>query len=136
MRQKLAATMEPVWDGVSRQISLLPRGVSGGLHRHQEAGTWGPGMWSCILVVGRCSHSAEHPLLCLNHHPSLLPYILMFVGTELTENSSQGNEGREVNQETGCACHHPVLPPDCLSVEMTGGACTHPFFPVEFSYFS
>ena len=42
---------------------------------------------------------AEHPLLCLGHHPSSLPYILMSVGTELTETSSQGNEGREVNQE-------------------------------------
>lgn len=47
--------------------------------------------------------SAEHPLLCLSHHPSSLPYILTFVGTELTETSSQGNEGRRLNQEVGCA---------------------------------
>lgn len=97
-----------------------------------------PGAQACGAASwwwGRCSHSAEHPLLCLDHHPSSLPYILMFVGTELTENSSQGNEGREVSQEAGCACHHPVLPPDCLSVEMMGGACAHPFFPAEF-YFS
>lgn len=88
--------MEPVWDGVSRQISLLPRGVSGGLHGTQACGaaSW---WWGALL-------SAEHPLLCLSHHPSSLPYILTFVGTELTETSSQGNEGRELNQEVGCAC--------------------------------
>ena len=105
--QKLAATMEPVWDGVSRQILLRPRGVSGGLHGNQEPGTWDPGVWSCILVGGRGAllSRAEHPLLCLGHHPSSLPYMLMSVGTELTETSSQGNEGREVNQEA--AVHVP-----------------------------
>ena len=55
--------------------------------------SWGGG--GGVALLSR----AEHPLLCLGHHPSSLPYILMSVGTELTETSSQGNEGREVNQE-------------------------------------
>ena len=56
--------MEPVWDGVSRQISLRPRGVSGGLHGNQEPGTWDPGVWSCVLGWGgggRCSPEQSTP---------------------------------------------------------------------------
>lgn len=50
------------------------------------------------------SGSAEHPLLCLIHHPYSLPYVLMLVATELMETSSQGNKSGELNQEVGYAC--------------------------------
>ena len=62
-----------------------------------------PGVWSRIVVGGgRCSQQSTP--CSVSVHPSSLPYILTLVGTELTETSSQGNEGRELNQEVGCAC--------------------------------
>lgn len=69
--------------------------------RSQAPGTQACGAASWWGEAGRGAllSRAEHPLLCLSHHPSSLPYMLMSVGTELTETSSQGNEGREVNQE-------------------------------------
>lgn len=75
--QKLAATMEPVWDGVSRQISLRPRGVSGGLHGNQEPGTWDPGVWSCILV----GWGGEGDVALQSRAPPALPQSLPLLTT-------------------------------------------------------
>ena len=121
--------MEPVWDGVSRQISLRPRGVSGGLHGTQACGaaSW----WGGALL------SAEHPLLCLG--PPLLTTLHTDARGYRTYGDQLTGKRRQRAQPRGrlCVRRHPALPPDRLSVGITvGGAWAYPFFLAEFSNFS
>ena len=136
--QKLAATMEPVWDGVSRQILLRPRGVSGGLHGNQEPGTWDPGVWSCILVGGggRCSPEQSTP--CSASVTTPPHYLICWCPwvQNLRRPAHRETKAEKSTKRRLCTCHPPVLPPDGQSVEMMGGARAHPFFPAEFSHFS
>ena len=72
MRQKLAATMELVWDWVSRQISLLPRWVSSGLHGNQEVGAQDPGVLSRVqerVTLAQLSTPSSASVTTPTHYP-------------------------------------------------------------------